>query len=342
MELPFGDCREEGGGTLSELRWGIVGTGRIGTEKVIPAIQRAGNCEVVAIGSRTAERARAVADRLAIPHAVEGYDLLLAFDEVDAVYITLPNHLHKEWTIAAARAGKHVLCEKPLAMTADDAQEMVDECDAGGVRFMEAFMYRLHPSWERVRELVADGVIGTVRSVHSHFSYFNDDPQNIRNVAAFGGGALMDIGCYCVNLSRMIFDGEPIAASGSVRRDPRFGTDVITSALLEFEQGHATFTCSTQMEPLQTVEIVGTDGRIGIEIPFNIPRELGTRVFLTRGGNPPVSPDTVVIDFPPVDQYEIQAWRFAEAVLRGGEVPTPPSDGVQNMRVIEQILAAAV
>ncbi|MGH2394773.1 MAG: Gfo/Idh/MocA family protein, partial [Candidatus Limnocylindria bacterium] len=200
---------------MTTLRLGILSTARIARTKVAPAMQRAQRCEVVAIASRDVGRARAAADELGIPSAHGSYEALLADPEVDAVYIPLPNHLHAQWTTAAARAGKHVLCEKPLALTADDAQRAIDVCRAEGVRVMEAFMYRLHPSWVAVRQLVASGRIGHLQAVQSWFSYYNDDPHNIRNIREFGGGALYDIGCYSVNLSRMLFGGEPTRVRAS-------------------------------------------------------------------------------------------------------------------------------
>ena len=275
--------------TSEVLRWGIVSTANIGVQKVIPGIKAAARCEVVSIASRDGTHAKEVADRLGIPKAFGSYEELLADTEVDAVYIPLPNHLHAEWTIASARAGKHVLCEKPLAMTSAEAERMVETCTTEGVRLMEAFMYRLHPAWEGVRELVSSGRLGTLQAVQSWFSYFNDDPTNIRNVAEYGGGALMDVGCYPVNLSRMLFGGEPIRVEASVRRDPTTGVDVLTSAILEFESGVADFTCSTRAESDQRVHIYGTEGRISLEIPFNIPKDLPARVFVTSGGDPPVA-----------------------------------------------------
>jgi predicted dehydrogenase len=326
---------------MRALRWGILSTANIATEKVIPGIQKGGRCEVVAIASRDEEQARRVADRLAIPRSHGSYEGLLADSEVDAVYIPVPNHLHAEWTIAAARAGKHVLCEKPLAMTSEDAQRMVDVCRVEGVRLMEAFMYRLHPTWVAVRELVASGRIGRLVAVQSWFSYFNDDSANIRNIRAFGGGALYDIGCYNVNLSRMLFGGEPIRVEGSVMRDEATGVDVLTSGLLEFEAGVATFTCSTRAEDDQRVHVYGTQGRISIGIPFNIPPDRPTQVFVTAGGNPPVDPATEVLTFDTADPYTVEAERFAAAVLDDEPTPVPPEDAVSNLRVIEQIFAAA-
>jgi predicted dehydrogenase len=325
---------------MSELRWGILSTANIGVAKVIPATQAADRCRVVAIASRDADLARTTADGLGIPTAHGSYEALLADPEVDAIYNPLPNHLHAEWTIAAAQAGKHVLCEKPLAMSAAQAQEMVDACAASGVTLMEAFMYRLHPSWETVSGLVADGRIGRLRAVQSWFSYFNDDPTNIRNIAEYGGGALMDIGCYCVNLSRMLFGGEPTHVQASVTRDPASGVDVLTAGILGFEQGVASFACTTRAEPDQRVHVYGTEGRISIGIPFNIPPDRPTEVFVTSGGEPPVHPATEVITIPTADPYTVQAERFTAAVLDGGPPPIPTEDAVATMRVLDRIVEA--
>jgi len=319
------------------VRWGILSTANIGVRKVIPGTQEAERCEVVAIASRDGERAARTAAELGIPRAHEGYDALLTDPDVDAVYIPLPNSEHAAWTFAAARAGKHVLCEKPLAMNAAEAEEMVRACATEGVLLMEAFMYRLHPSWVAVRDLVASGRIGRLRAVQSWFSYFNDDPRNIRNVPEYGGGALLDIGCYSVNLSRMLFGGEPARIEASVTRDPVTGVDVLTAAILEFEDGVATFTCSTRVEPDQRVHVYGTEGRISIGIPFNIPPDRPTEVFVTAGGDPPVDPHTEVMTFEPADQYAIEAERFARAVLDDEPTPIPPEDAVANMRVIERV-----
>jgi predicted dehydrogenase len=324
---------------VRRLRWGVLSTALIGRSKVIPGIQRAANCEVVAIASRDRSLAERVAAELAIPIAHGSYEALLADPNVDAVYIPLPNHLHATWSIAAVEAGKHVLCEKPLALTARDAQRMIEAADRAGVRLMEAFMYRLHPSWVAVREIVASGRIGRLTAVQSWFSFYNDDPANIRNALASGGGALYDIGCYGVNLSRMLFDGEPTGVTGVVVRDPVSGVDVVTSGILAFGDGLASFACSTRAEDDQRVDIYGTTGRISIEIPFNIPPGLPTRIFVTAGGEPPVAPDTETMLFEPADPYTFEAAAFAAAVLEDRPVPVPPADAVGNLRVIERILA---
>jgi predicted dehydrogenase len=325
---------------MSEVRWGILSTATIARTKVIPGIQGAARCRVVAIASREAGHARDVATALGIPAAHGSYEALLADPNVDAVYIPLPNHLHAEWTIAAVRAGKHVLCEKPLALTSGDAERMVAAADAAGVLLMEAFMYRLHPSWVAVRDLVASGRIGRLVAIQSWFSYYNDDPTNIRNIREYGGGALFDIGCYSVNLSRLLFGDEPTGVQATLRRDPATGVDVQTSGLLEFADGVSAFTCSTRAEDDQRVHIYGTEGRISIEIPFNIPPDRPTHVFVTSGGDPPVSPDTERLTFETADPYSVEAAAFASAILGGGPVPVPPADAVANLRVIERLFEA--
>ena len=327
-------------GPNQRLRWGVLSTAAIARTKVIPGIAKAEHCEIVAIASRDVALAERVAAELSIPNAHGSYEALLADPGIDAVYIPLPNHLHATWAIAAAEAGKHVLCEKPLATTSRDAERMVEAAERAGVHLMEAFMYRLHPSWVAVRELVASGRIGRLMSVQSWFSFYNADPANIRNILAAGGGALYDIGCYCVNLSRMLFGAEPTRVEGIVMRDPVGGTDVLTSGILDFGGGLASFTCSTRAEDDQWVEVYGTEGRISVEIPFNIPPDLPTRVFISAGGDPPVAPDTETLTFNPADPYTVEAEAFATAVLEGRPVPVPPADAVANLRVIERLLAA--
>jgi predicted dehydrogenase len=307
--------------------------------KVTPAIQQATNCEVAAIASREGDKAAVAAAQLGIDSSYGSYEELLAADDIDVVYIPLPNDMHAEWTMKAAAAGKHVLCEKPLATSAAQAEEMAAAAGESGVRLAEAFMYRHHPSWVEAVRLVRSGAIGELQTVQSWFSYFNDDPTNIRNRTENHGGALMDVGCYNVNLSRMLFDGEPVKIHSAVRRDPEMGIDIVTSAVLEFAGGgQSTLTCSTRAEDYQRVHIGGTKGRIEIEIPFNIPPDLETRIFVTAGGDPPTAPATETITFPPADQYTIQAELFAKAVLEDADYPVPIDDAIANMRVIDAIL----
>jgi predicted dehydrogenase len=324
---------------MTALRWGILSTANIGV-KVIPGIQGAARCDVVALGSRDGARGRDWATRFGVPRVHDSYEALLADPDVDAVYIPLPNHLHAPWTIAAARAGKHVLCEKPLALTAAEAETMIAACAEAGVVLMEAFMYRHHPTWVAVRELIAAGRIGELRAIQSSFSFYNDDPANIRNVRDYGGGALYDVGCYCINLSRMLMGEEPSAVQGALTRDPSSGVDIISSGLLSFGAGRvATFTCSTRLESDQRVHIYGPTGRISIPLAFNIPPDRPTEIHVTNGGDPPVAPATEVLTFPTADPYTAEAEAFAAAILDGSPVPVAPADAVANLRVIEALLA---
>jgi predicted dehydrogenase len=233
-----------------------------------------------------------------------------------------------------------VLCEKPIALTAADAERMVVASEAAGRLLMEAFMYRHHPSWLAVLDLVRGGRIGTLAAVDSWFSYFNDDPADIRNVLAYGGGALYDVGCYNVNLSRWLFGSEPTRVSAAIRRDPVTGVDVVTSGTMAFADGLAAFTCSTRVETDQRVNVYGTEGRISIEIPFNIPPDRPTRIFVTAGGDPPVAPATETITFAAADPYACEIDAFSAAILAGEAAPVPPADAVANMRVIERVFAA--
>lgn len=321
---------------MRKIRWGILSTAKIGTEKVIPAMQRGTHSEVVAIASRSQDAASRVAATLGIPKAHGAYEALLADPDVDAIYNPLPNHLHISWSIRALEAGKHVLCEKPIGLSAAEGEQLV----AAGKRFprlklMEAFMYRHHPQWQKARQLARDGAVGTLRTIQSFFSYFNDDPANIRNIAGIGGGGLMDIGCYPISLSRFIFDAEPQRVSGIVEFDPALKTDRLASAILDFGTGTSTFTCSTQLVPYQRVNIYGTTGRVEIEIPFNAPPDRPCRMWLQQGR----TVEEIVL--PVCDQYTIQGDLFSLAILNGTPVPTPIEDAVSNMRVIEAVFAAA-
>lgn len=324
---------------MRRVRWGVLSTADIGMSKVTPAIAQASNAEVVAIASRDVARARAAADTLGIPLAYGDYDQLLTSGEVDAVYIPLPNDMHAEWTIRAAQTGTHVLCEKPLAMSAAQAQRMVDACADAGVLLQEAFMYRHHPTWVEVVRRVRGGEIGDLRGIQTWFSYFNDDPANIRNRPENGGGAVMDIGCYPINVARLLTGEEPTDVVSSVERDEASGVDTLASAVLTFPGGvQAGFTVCIRCEDYQRVHVIGSRGRLDVEIPFNIPPDRPSRVLLAAGGDPPVAPDVEMLTFEPADQYTLQAEAFGQAVLDGTPAPVHPSDAVANMTVIERVL----
>jgi len=323
-----------------KIRWGVLGVANIALKKVIPAMQASKWCEMVAIASRGAARARDAAEELGLPKHYASYEELLADHDIDAVYNPLPNHLHVPWSIRAAEAGKHVLCEKPIALNAAEARELIAARDRTGVKIGEAFMVRTHPQWLRTRELVRQGGIGDVRAVVGAFSYFNRDPKNVRNVAEWGGGGLMDIGCYPIVTSRFVFGAEPLRVFGLIERDPEMKIDRLASALLEFPGGHAVFTCSTQVVHFQRMEIIGTRGRIELEIPFNAPPDRTTRILVDTTGDL-LGTGIRVEEFPICDQYGIQGDLFSRAILDRGEVPTPLEESVANMAVIDAIFRSA-
>ena len=321
---------------MKKLNWGILSTAKIGIEKVIPAMQQGKLNEIVAIASRTHERAWEAAKNLKIPKAYGSYQDLLDDTSIEAVYIPLPNHMHVPWTIKALAANKHVLCEKPIALTATEAKELLKETEKfPHLKVMEAFMYRHHPQWIRALELINGGGIGMVKTVHSFFSYYNDDPENIRNMVDIGGGGLMDIGCYCISLARLIFDEEPQRVFGKIEYDPGFETDRICSGILDFVQGTSTFTCSTQLVPYQRVNVFGTKGRIEIEIPFNAPPDKPCKMLFQN--NEIIEEIEIKI----CDQYTIQGDLFSLAVLNNEKVPTPIEDAVANMKVLEAVIQSA-
>jgi predicted dehydrogenase len=295
-------------------------------------MQRGDYCQVTGIASRALERAEAEARRLRIAKAYGSYEDLLADPEIDAVYIPLPNDQHVPWSIKSLEAGKHVLCEKPIALTAEEAQTLVEaSARYPHLKVMEAFMYRHHPLWQQAKQMVDDGAVGDVRTVNSFCAYLNLDPANIRNQVEHGGGGLMDIGCYSISMSRLIFGAEPRRVCGLVEHDPSFGTDRLVSAMLEFAGGTATFTCSTQLSPYQRVHILGTNGRLEIEIPINAPSERPTRMWYAHDS----TLDELVFDA--CNQFTLQGDAFARAILDNRPVPTPLADAVANMRVIEAV-----
>jgi predicted dehydrogenase len=325
----------------NKVRWGILSTAKIGTTAVIPAMQQGVWSQVDAIASRNLEQAERVARSLGIPKAYGSYEELLADEEIEAIYNPLPNDLHVPWTIAAAVAGKHVLCEKPIALNVSEARTLLECRDRAGVRIQEAFMVRTHPQWLGVRELISSGRIGQLRSITGFFSYFNRDPGNIRNKPDAGGGALMDIGCYPVTMSRFIFGEEPTKVLGLVERDPDMQVDRLTSAILDFPSGQATFTCSTQLVPYQRMQFFGTAGRIEIEIPFNAPVHRPTRIFIDDGKDL-FGSGIEVKEFPVCNQYTIQGDLFSQAIRQNTTSPIPLEDAINNMAVIEALFHSAL
>ena len=322
------------------VQWGVLGAARIATQKVIPAMQQSAHSEVAAIASRDLEKARDAAVRLGIGRTYGSYEELLADPGIEAIYNPLPNDLHVPWTIAAARAGKHVLCEKPIALNAREAASLVAARDQTGVLIQEAFMVRSHPQWLKVLEIVQSGRIGVPRAMVGAFSFFNEDPQNIRNMSGHGGGALMDIGCYLVHTARMAYRGEPVRVMGLIERDPRFHVDRLTSLMLDFGTAHAVGTCSTQMVPYQRITILGTSGRVEMQIPFNAPNDRPCRVIVDDGSDL-FGGGVEVVQTATCDQYAIQADLFSQAIRDRRPAPYPLEDSVRNMAVIDAVFRSA-
>ncbi|QGJ71075.1 Glucose--fructose oxidoreductase [Planctomycetales bacterium 10988] len=316
-----------------KVRWGVLSTAKIGTKQVLPAMQDCQFAELVAISSRNLEKAKEEAALLDIPKAYASYEELLADPEIDAIYNPLPNHLHVPWSIKALQAGKHVLCEKPIGLSSEEGKELVEVGKKHPhLKLMEAFMYRHHPQWQQAKNWLAEEKIGKLRTIQCFFSYFNRDAGNIRNKPDYGGGALMDIGCYPISLSRFLFQAEPKRVCGWIENDPDFHVDRLSSAMMDFEEGVASFTCSTQVAPYQRVHIVGTEGRIEIEIPFNAPIDRPCRLWLQIGV------DITEFAMKICNQYTIQADLFSQAILEDEPVPTPIEDAIANMEVIEALL----
>lgn len=320
---------------MEPVRWGILSTAKIGRTRVVPGLMKSPLCQVVAVASRNETAARAMADEFGIPRAYGTYEALLADPEIDAVYNPLPNHLHVPMTLAAAAAGKHVLCEKPIAITAAEAEQLTEA--ASRVLVAEAFMVRHHPQWQRVRQFIQVGEIGEPRFIQVAFSYFNADPSNIRNKPDIGGGGLLDIGCYAVVAGRYFFEAEPVRAVALVDRDIAFGVDRTASAILDFGGGRQlTFTVSTQAAPHQRVQVIGTKGRIEIAVPFNAPADKPARIFVDDG-SAHGGASARLVELPLVDQYQLQGEAFSRAIRGVEPLPYGLEDAIQNMRILDAL-----
>ncbi len=320
---------------MKPVRWGILSTARIGRTKVVPAMMKSPLCSIVAVASRDGEAARSMATELGIPQAYGSYEELLAAPDIEAIYNPLPNHLHVPLTLAAARAGKHVLCEKPIAMSADEAGELKQA--ARDVLITEAFMIRHHPQWQRAQSMIQAGEIGDVRAVNVLFSYINTDPSNIRNKPEIGGGALLDIGCYAVMSGRLLFDAAPVRTIALIDRDPTFGTDRLSSGLVDFGQGRQlAFMVSTQAVPFQRVQALGTRGRIEIEIPFNASPDDAARIFVDDGTQHGAR-SARLIELPVCNQYQLQGEAFSRAVRGEAPLQGGVDDAILNMRILDAL-----
>jgi predicted dehydrogenase len=325
---------------MNQVRWGVIGAANIAVKKVIPAMQRGSWSRVIAIASRDHGRASRVAEELDIDRAYGSYDDLLDDPDIEAVYIPLPNHLHVPWALRAAERGKHVLCEKPIALSAAEAEALIAARERFGVRIQEAFMIRTHPQWTTAVDLVRNGALGRVQSIIGHFAYHNVDPANVRNMAGLGGGGLADIGCYLVHVARWMLDREPRRVSSLMQKDPAFGVDRLASMLMDFGEAQVIATCGTQLVPSQRVQIFGDRARLDIEIPFNAPPDRPCRIFVDDGSS--LSGDSRrTIELPACDQYTLQGDAFSRAIRGDGPQALPLEDSVANMRVLDAVIRAA-
>ncbi|GAB5377917.1 MAG: Gfo/Idh/MocA family oxidoreductase [Acuticoccus sp.] len=327
--------------TKEKLSWGIISTALIGEAHVIPAMLKSDKLTVDAVASRDGAKGRQFADTFGIPKAYGSYEDMLADPEIDAVYNPLPNHLHVPWTIKAMEAGKHVLCEKPIALDAAEARQLIDARERTGKLVAEAFMVRHHPQWQRVRALVDEGALGKVRVIQTMFSYHLTDPDNVRNMADIGGGALYDIGCYAILTSRYVFNREPVRVVSMIERDPKLQIDRLTSAMVDYGDGdRLLFSCGTQLVPHQTVSVFGTDKSVMVEIPFNQDPTRPARLRIDDGGYITGSAPTWEA-LPPSNHYTLQAEAFGAAVAAGGPLAYPIEDAVANMAVIDAVFESA-
>ncbi len=316
---------------MKELRWGVISVSTHYKLRVHEQVAGSETCKVIAIASRNKDKADAEAGRLGIPLSFGSYEALLASPDIDAVYLPLPNHLHAEWVRKAADAGKHVLCEKPFALNAAEAAAAIAYAKTKGVNVMEAFMYKFHPQWTTAQRIIRSGELGKIVSVHAQFAFNNKDPKNIRNIPEAGGGALMDIGCYAASSARFLMGGEPRRALSRIERDPVFGTDILSSALLDFEGAHAAFSVSTQAFAAQHIDVLGTSGSMRVKLPFNmygdVPAEVGVSTSI----------GSRVISCGPAEQYRLMFEAFSRSVAEGLPEPVPPGDAVANMKVLDAL-----
>jgi D-xylose 1-dehydrogenase (NADP+, D-xylono-1,5-lactone-forming) len=312
------------------IAWGILGCAGIAERALIPAIHAASNGRLLGIASRDPRKAKAWAARFDIPKVYADYAALLRDPDIDAVYVPLPNDLHREWSVRAARAGKHVLCEKPMAMTAAEARTMTAAAAGAGVLLMEAFMYRFHPRMERALGLLASGAVGEVRSVRSVFTFaFDAEAEDYRWKPGSGGGALYDIGCYPVSAARLVFGTEPVSVYALARLHPKHDVDVETALLLEFPGRRFASLCGGFDSPFRSfLEVVGSEGSLSLERAFSA-KDFGTEIRLVRGDK------ERCYGFPATDQYARMVEHFGEAVIRGRPPRFLPEDAEANMHVID-------
>jgi len=324
---------------MKKVKWGILSTAKIGLKQVIPAMQAGEMTEVNAIASRSLDKAQVAADSLGIPKAYGSYEELIEDQEVECIYIPLPNSMHLEWALKSMEAGKHVLCEKPIGLSLEEVEEMIRVRDNMGVKAGEAFMVKSNPQWIETRERVRRGEVGNPRMIQGTFSYYNDDPTNIRNIKELGGGGIWDIGCYCTTMSRYIFEEEPLRVVSNLEFDPETNTDRLASVLMDFPSGQALFAVSTQLVPYQRMHVFGTKGHLEVMIPFNAPKQRSCTVAQDIGT---LLPDEITThSYPVADQYTLMCETFSKAILEDGELPVSLEDAWYNTKVLTAIFDSA-
>lgn len=322
-----------------KINWGILSTAKIAVQKVIPAMQACQHANIVAIASRDESKVKQVVKSLNIPRVYNSYEELIGDDAIDAIYNPLPNHLHVPYTMRCIEQGKHVLCEKPIALSTNDIKALIEARNKHQVKVGEAFMVRTHPQWLTVLKMINDGLIGKLEAIHGFFSYYNRDPANIRNKLEFGGGALLDIGCYPIHVARFIFGEEPEKVVSMIDHDPDWNVDRLTSAMLKFPSGQATFTVGTQIVPYQTVQFFGSKKKLELQIPFNAPADAACKIYISEGNIslPYEKISTVEV----CNQYTIQGDAFSLSILNDLTEPVPLEDALKNMAVIEAVFKSA-
>jgi predicted dehydrogenase len=320
---------------MGKMKFGVLGVSGHFLKRIVLPVMKSETTEIFGLASRNIERARETAEKYNIQKYYGSYGDLLADNEIDAVFIPLPNHMHKEWIYKCLDAGKHVLCEKPLTLNSEETKEVIEYAAGKNLKVMEAFMVRFHPKWRKAKALIDNGYIGKVTHIHTVFSYNNQDPANIRNIKETGGGALLDIGCYAINTSRFILDKAPKRVVSLIMEHPEFGTDMLTSAILDFGDIRTLFTVSTAVFPQQEVKVFGTEGTVTVTIPFNDISEIPGRILFENGET------SKAIEVDPVNQYRLMFEEFAKSVRNDSEVFVPLSDSLENMKTIDAVFKSA-
>ena len=320
---------------MKKLKVGVLGISNHFVKRVFFPLRKSKNVEIFAVSSRSGEKAKKFASKYNVKRWYDSYEKLLEDEEIEAVYIPLPNHLHLEYIKKAADAHKHVICEKPLTLNYEQTKEAFEYAKKRGILLMEAFMYKHHPQWLRAKEIVESGEIGEVQTIHCYFSYDNKDPKNIRNVLEFGGGALLDIGVYAVSSARWIFEKEPTKVVALLNRDERFKVDTLVSGILDFDGKSALFSVATQAFPTQNVEVYASAGTIFVEVPFNtypdVPGHLHVRTTI----------GTRDVYLGPADHYLLEFEHFARAIREKKSISSFEEDSLNNMKTIDALFKSA-